>query len=56
MDQQCYTCQNVSDYNEKHDAYLCKTCDIWLEKNCYEAHCTYCDGRPEYPSQVEEDV
>lgn len=46
-------------YNERYDAYFCKTCDEWLEKPCSaepnDPHgCWHeCSTRPAKPSEVD---
>ena len=52
----CNKCQREHSYCEKHDAYYCKDCNIWLEKNCGDKTCEYCFNRPEKPSQVKENM
>lgn len=42
------TCEKT--YNETFDAYFCKTCDRWLEKNCGDKACEFCASRPDKPS------
>ncbi len=43
---------HYSEYNEKHDAYFCKECDVWLEKLCSDKACYFCTHRPEKPSGI----
>ena len=43
---------HVTVYNEKHDAYYCKTCDEWLEDICTDRSCAHCNGRPLRPSEL----
>lgn len=44
------------EHNEKHDAYYCSKCDIWLENQCGDDKCRYCPNRPEKPSQVKKSM
>jgi len=45
----CKECKKKLSYNEKHDAYYCKRCNIWNEKNCGFEKCCFCRDRPEKP-------
>ena len=48
----CPTCSSERQYDEKHDAYYCELCNVWLEEKCTDATCKFCTTRPEKPSQV----
>jgi hypothetical protein len=48
----CETCKNDFEYNERYDAYFCRTCDEWTEKKCDDDKCWYCVGRGEKPSNL----
>lgn len=37
-----------------HDAHWCPTCDVWLSSKCDGWECDFCLGRPEKPSEVED--
>ena len=41
-------------YNEKYDAYYDADSDEWLEGACSDPDCEFCPGRPERPSQAEQ--
>lgn len=49
---QCPQCGQEAVRDEKHDAYACKHCDVWLEDQCEATDCEFCPARPEKPSQV----
>ncbi len=36
-------------YSDKHDAYYCDVCDIWLEGKCDDELCYFCVVRPKKP-------
>jgi hypothetical protein len=40
--------------DKKYDAYFCKECDVWIEKQCGDDACEYCPDRPDKPSMVKE--
>lgn len=42
----CPNCKKLRCYSGKYDAYYCSYCKIWLEKNCGDETCVYCDKRP----------
>lgn len=48
----CKKCNGERSYCEEHDAHYCKSCDIWLEKDCRSKTCDYCKDRPIKPSEV----
>lgn len=52
----CDKCDDMEnpcfEYCEKHDAYFCKECDIWIEPRCSDLTCEYCNARPPKPSDV----
>lgn len=51
MKNRCPHCKAFKCYSEKHDAYFCKPCDIWLEKQCGDPKCRAgCGTRPAKPS------
>jgi transposase-like protein len=37
-------------YNEKFDSYHCSDCNRWLEKNCGDIECFFCQNRPGKPN------
>lgn len=37
-------------YSSDYDAYFCRICDTWLERQCSDEDCDFCVGRPETPS------
>ena len=45
----CDHCGSVRVYYDKHDAYFCPSCNIWLEGRCSDPDCNYCSGRPRTP-------
>lgn len=45
----CSQCGSDSVRNDRHDAYYCPKCLIWLEKACGDAGCFMCKDRPEKP-------
>ena len=45
----CDKCLMLLDYNERWDAYYCSKCNEWVEKQCSDAECYYCVGRPKNP-------
>ena len=54
-------CGAIGIRNERHDAYYCAACDVWLEKRCSAADtiepltgemCHYCHSRPDKPSMA----
>ena len=42
--------------SEKHDAYYCGPCNVWLEETCkkrgYTFKCVFCEGRPKHPKEL----
>ena len=53
-DLNCPTCQIPKSYITAFDAYFCKTCNVWLEENCGDPTCNYCNNRPQSPNDVNE--
>jgi hypothetical protein len=49
----CHNCNEIGKYSELFDAYFCKKCGIWLEKNCGDPKCLFCLNRPNKPSEIE---
>ena len=49
----CSKCRSETKYSNKYDAYYCELCNKWLENTCSDPECTYCQTRPEKPSQME---
>jgi hypothetical protein len=39
-------------YFESADAYACMQCDEWREEECGEQVCSFCQKRPEHPSEL----
>lgn len=33
-------------YSVRHDAYYCSVCRGWLERQCEDKSCEYCNKRP----------
>lgn len=52
----CEECNTELKLNGKHDAHYCTKCDIWAEKNCGDKNCTFCNNRPDKPSEATEEV
>lgn len=46
----CERCVGDLLYCDRHDAYFCPVCDLWVERACPDPECPYCPGRPEGPS------
>jgi hypothetical protein len=36
-------------YDDRFDAYVCTTCNLWLESACNDLDCDYCAKRPKLP-------
>lgn len=49
----CPYCGSEPEWNERHDAFFCPVCNVWLEPRCFNASCHFCAGRPEKPSQAD---
>ena len=45
----CKNCERKIFYNNKYDAYYCKSCNIWLEPKCGDKRCEFCSIRPVSP-------
>lgn len=50
----CPKCNLTISYNERWDAHFCSLCNIWLEKNCEDAGCYFCNERPTHPLPIKE--
>lgn len=48
----CKTCEEDLFYSDEFDAFFCKKCDVFKEKNCGDKDCYFCINRPEKPSEV----
>ncbi|HTI97724.1 MAG TPA: hypothetical protein VL527_02385 [Dongiaceae bacterium] len=48
-DVSCGHCGAARIYHEDYDAYFCPTCNLWLERQCGDATCSYCSKRPDKP-------
>ena len=50
----CPHCNSDLDvkYSGYYDAHYCEACDIWLESQCSDPNCEFCQDRPDKPSQV----
>lgn len=48
---ECVIHPGKPEYNEKRDAHFCMRCDVWLEKNCGDVLCVFCNNRPVKPSE-----
>lgn len=48
----CQKCKWDRIYSHDYDAYFCINCDEWLEIQCGEPNCEYCDKRPIKPSML----
>lgn len=42
-------CCSSKAYSKEYDAYYCKFCNVWLEKECSDNNCYMCRTRPERP-------
>jgi hypothetical protein len=51
----CPRCRKPRTYNDRHDAYYCAACDVWLDEGCRDPTCDYCATRPEKPSLAKRD-
>lgn len=52
VSQVCGVCGRVgSIYCDVYDAYLCASCDRWLEDACSDPECPFCARRPGRPSK-----
>ena len=51
MKTRCDRCGDEVVRSEKHDSYLCKKCDEWLEEVCSDSECDFCPDRPDKPSE-----
>lgn len=59
MKRKLYTCKNcgeIASYNERFDSFFCKDCNVWLESQCDDEHCSYCAHRPLTPDATRRDV
>lgn len=45
----CKQCGNPIIRLDKHDAYACRTCNVWIEKHCSDSDCKECNSRPKTP-------
>jgi hypothetical protein len=52
----CTKCSKSCEYDEFFDAYFCKKCNIWNEKECGDSACKFCASRPKMPSEIEENL
>ena len=55
----CLCSEKKVGFSPKHDAYYCRECYAWLERNCGEGTCEYCASRPlanEDAKQEDEDI
>lgn len=41
--------------DERHDAYFCPACDAWIEGQCSDPKCSFCQTRPSRPSECAPD-
>lgn len=48
-DSTCVHCGANRIYDDRHDAYLCPRCNLWLEDGCTDALCNFCANRPATP-------
>ncbi len=48
-DKKCSECNALASYSMKFDAFLCKKCNKWLEKQCGDSKCEFCSQRPAKP-------
>jgi len=48
----CLKCNSEKQYSGQYDAYYCELCNIWLEDQCGDEGCEFCQIRPEKPSMV----
>lgn len=49
----CPKCGKEGEHSWPFDAVFCRSCDLWIEEQCEDAHCwAGCARRPERPSQV----
>lgn len=46
----CPNCNKLGYYSERFDAFVCASCNTWLEPKCESCTCAYCIDRPEKPS------
>ena len=51
-DKQTKHMKSRGEYMEKHDAFFDKEKDIWLEEECGDQNCNFCNNRPTKPSEV----
>ncbi len=51
MHHNCPKCKTKGFYAVRFDAFLCMTCDTWLEPNCQDPNCEYCKDRPTSPRE-----
>lgn len=49
----CHVCGIKAIRIDQFDAYACKQCCIWLEKQCSDINCDYCGNRPQQPIGVD---
>ena len=45
----CEKCESLVDYNEENDAFYCSQCNEWLEGQCNDPTCEFCNKRSEKP-------
>lgn len=43
-------CGHKIKYDWRYDVNFCPECDEWIEKNCLDPNCSYCNNRPLKPS------
>ncbi len=52
----CEWCDQNIYFSEIHDSAFCLTCNQWTEERCCDPMCIYCDARPKYPVEPEDDI
>lgn len=51
----CPKCGREGEHSWAFDAVICRSCDLWVEERCEDAHCwAGCARRPDRPSQIGE--
>lgn len=50
----CSECGASGRRSVRWDAYYCKRCNVWLERQCNDPMCYLCDGRPVTPRAAAE--
>jgi len=48
-DETCLVCGERIVFDFDNDAKLCPQCNKWLEPQCGDHYCKYCNGRPGKP-------